>query len=60
MGAAKKQYKKYAVEEDTAQDKKMIEQYVKKIQEQLEKDTELQKKAAQVIEQMMNSNKKNK
>jgi hypothetical protein len=70
MGAAKKQYKKYTVEKnnkenktsvsDAKEDKKLIEQYVKKIQQQLENDTQLQKKAAQVIEQMMNSNKKNK
>lgn len=58
MSAAKK-YKKYAVENDSAQDKKVIEQYIKKIQQQLEGDTELQKKAAAVIEQMMNSKNNN-
>ena len=58
MGAAKKQFKKYAIEEDTTQDKKQIEQYVKKLQDKLENDPELQKKAAQVIERMMNSNNK--
>lgn len=59
MSAAKK-YKKYAVENDSTQDKKVIEQYVKKIQQQLEGDTQLQKKAAAVIEQMMNSKNNNK
>jgi phosphomannomutase len=60
MGAVKKQYKKYTVEEDqdNAQDKKVIEQYVEKIQQQLENDTQMQKKAASVILEMMNSNNK--
>ena len=55
MNAAKK-YKKYAVEEDTSQDKKVIKQYVENIQQKLESDTDMQKKAAQIILEMMNSN----
>ncbi len=55
MSAAKK-YKKYAVEEDTSQDKKVIKQYVENIQQKLESDTDMQKKAAQIILEMMNSN----
>ena len=55
MSAAKK-YKKYAVEEDTSQDKKVIKQYVENIQQKLENDTDMQKKAAQIILEMMNSN----
>ena len=57
MGAAYK-YKKYSVEQDNAQDKKMIEHYVKNIQQKLEKDTDMQKKAAQVLLEMMNSKNK--
>lgn len=57
MGAVKK-YKHYTVEEDSTQDKKTIEQYVKTIQQKLENDTDMQKKAAQIIIEMMNSNKK--
>lgn len=57
MGAIKK-YKKYAVEEDNTQNKKVIEHYIKKIQQQLENDNDMQKKAASIIEQMMNSKNK--
>lgn len=57
MSAAKK-YKKYAVENDTTQDKQVIEQYVEKIQQKLENDTDMQKKAVQIILEMMNSTKK--
>ena len=54
MGSARK-YEKYVVEQDPQNDKKLIEQSIKKIQQQLAHDPELQKKAALVIEQMINS-----
>lgn len=56
MSAAKK-YKKYAVEQDVTHDKKVINQYVEKVQQKLENDTDMQKKAAQIILEMMNSKK---
>ena len=55
MSAAKKlQHNSYKVESNS-EDKKIIEQYVKKIDEALKKDPNLQKKAALIIEQMINS-----
>jgi hypothetical protein len=54
MGAVKK-YQKYVTENDPTKDKKEIEQYVKKMQVQITKDPALQKKAAQILEQMINS-----
>ena len=54
MGAVKK-YQKYVTENDPTHEKKEIEQYVKKIQDKLATDPALQKKAAQIIEQMINS-----
>ena len=53
MGAAKKlHHSKY-----TTEDKAVIKQYVKKIEQALKKDPALQKKAALIIEQMINSTK---
>jgi len=58
MGAAKK-YKYYKAENNESQqnslDKKIIEQYIKKIHSALEEDPSLPRKAALIIEKMINS-----
>lgn len=58
MAVAKK-YQFYKTEENELQnndlDKKIIEQYVKKIQSALEEDPSLPRKAALIIEKMINS-----
>jgi hypothetical protein len=55
MSAAKKLHHNSYKIESTAEDKKIIEQYVKKIDEVLKKDPNLQRKAALIIETMINS-----
>lgn len=58
MGAAKK-FKYYKSEKSSSQnndlDKKIIEQYIKKIHSALEEDPSLPRKAALIIEKMINS-----
>ncbi len=60
MSAAKKlHHSKYKVDQkSSSEDKLIIEQYVKKIDEALKKDPNLQKKAALIIEQMINTKSK--
>ena len=53
MSAAKK-FHHYKTEE-ASKDKQIIDQYVKKIEMALREDPDLQKKAALIIEQMINS-----
>ena len=55
MSAAKKLRHSSYKTESTSEDKRIIEQYIKKIDESLKKDTQLQKKAALIIEQMIKS-----
>lgn len=57
MGAKKLHHSRYKTE-DAKEDKQLIEQYVKRIDEALKKDPSLQKKAALIIEQMINSKRK--
>jgi hypothetical protein len=55
MSAAKKLHHSSYKTESVSEDKRIIEQYIKKIDESLKRDPELQKKAALIIEQIINS-----
>lgn len=67
MGSAKKFHNNYPAEQESNQqsnelqnleDKRLIEAYLKKIARLLEDEPAAQKKAAQIISQLINSSKK--
>jgi hypothetical protein len=66
MGAQKKFKNDYPAESETQQsspqdnleDKRLIEAYIKKIQKLMQEDPEMQKKAALILEKMINKGSK--